>query len=163
MEQVKRYWTKTKEANTEAVDKLSKFEKRLGELGNLSSNLEGGQFKHLSKDIQRALERQTLDAIKGMEFARQDAIANLNEGILVGNNRSEEEEEEEDNHPIINKGDIIIGRTPHSKDIRVIEATDAEGITVVDRIGMRYYATEEMEEFHEEFELLVRYEDREDV
>lgn len=61
---------------------------------------------------------------------------------------------------IVKKGDIVIKKEKHSCDIRVVEGADETGILLVNGVQDKFYESFEIHLFENEYELLVREEDR---
>ena len=60
----------------------------------------------------------------------------------------------------VKKGDIVIKKEKHSCDIRVVECADETGILLVNGVQDKFYESFETHLFENEYELLVREEDR---
>lgn len=61
---------------------------------------------------------------------------------------------------LVKEGDIVIRKLKHSCDMRFVEASDETGILLVNGIKDKFYEPEEFGTFYEEYELLVKKEDR---
>lgn len=60
----------------------------------------------------------------------------------------------------IKAGDVVIRKLKHSCDVRFVEDADETGILLVNGKKDKYYEFDEFDLFNEEYELLVRKEDR---
>lgn len=60
----------------------------------------------------------------------------------------------------VKQGDLVIRRLRHSCDVRFVECADETGVLLVNEVEDKFYSNEEFYLFNEQYELLVRKENR---